>query len=55
MDSDNGFLDEKKTVCIIGYGLSGLTDGMKLAKAGFNVTVVAALSSTGGLLAYNRY
>ena len=54
MDSDNGFLDEKKTVCIIGSGLSGLTCGMKLAKAGFNVTVVEELASPGGLLAYTR-
>ena len=44
MDSDNDiFVDESKTVCIIGSGLSGLTCGMKLAKAGFNVTVVEEL------------
>ena len=54
MDPDNDFLDEKKTVCIIGSGLSGLTCGMKLAKAGFNVTVVEELASPGGLLAYTR-
>ena len=55
MDSDNDiFVDESKTVCIIGSGLSGLTCGMKLAKAGFNVTVVEELASPGGLLAYTR-
>ena len=55
MDSDNEiFIDESKTVCIIGSGLSGLTCGMKLAKAGFNVTVVEELASPGGLLAYTR-
>ena len=54
MDSDGIFVDEKKTVCIIGSGLSGLTCGMKLAKAGFNVTVVEELASPGGLLAYTR-
>lgn len=32
MDSDKESLNEKKTVCIIGSGLSGLTCGMKLAK-----------------------
>lgn len=55
MDSDNEiFKDDSKTVCIIGSGLSGLTCGMKLAKAGFNVTVVEELASPGGLLAYTR-
>ena len=54
MDSDGIFVDEKKTVCIIGSGLSGLTCGMKLAKAGFKVTVVEELASPGGLLAYTR-
>lgn len=54
MDSDNTSFDEKKTVCIIGSGLSGLTCGMKLVKAGFNVTVVEELASPGGLLAYTR-
>jgi protoporphyrinogen oxidase len=55
MDSDNDiFIDESKTVCIIGSGLSGLTCGMKLAKAGFNVTIVEELASPGGLLAYTR-
>ena len=49
MDSDNEiFKDDSKTVCIIGSGLSGLTCGMKLAKAGFNVTVVEELASRGG-------
>ena len=54
MDPENESLNEKKTVCIIGSGLSGLTCGMKLAKAGFNVTVVEELASPGGLLAYTR-
>ena len=55
IDSDNEiFKDDSKTVCIIGSGLSGLTCGMKLAKAGFNVTVVEELASPGGLLAYTR-
>ena len=55
IDSDNGiFTDERKTVCIIGSGLSGLTCGMRLAKAGFRVTVVEELTSPGGLLAYTR-
>ena len=54
MDPENESLNEKKTVCIIGSGLSGLTCGMKLAKAGFNVTVVYELASPGGLLAYTR-
>lgn len=54
MDSDSIFVDERKTVCIIGSGLSGLTCGMKLAKAGFKVTVVEELASPGGLLAYTR-
>ena len=55
MESDIGaFTDDRKTVCIIGSGLSGLTCGMRLAKAGFNVTVVEELTSPGGLLAYTR-
>ena len=54
IDPDNDFIDETKSVCIIGSGLSGLTCGMKLAKAGFNVTVVEELASPGGLLAYTR-
>ena len=53
-DPENELLDESRTVCIIGSGLSGLTCGMKLAKAGFNVTVVEELASPGGLLAYTR-
>ena len=53
-ESENGNINEKKTVCIIGSGLSGLTCGMKLAKAGFKVTVVEELVSPGGLLAYSR-
>ena len=54
MDSEGVFTDERKTVCIIGSGLSGLTCGMRLAKAGFNVTIVEELASPGGLLAYTR-
>ena len=54
MESDIELLKEKKTVCIIGSGLSGLTCGMRLAKAGFSVTVVEELASPGGLLAYTR-
>ena len=46
--------DNRKSVCIIGAGLSGLTCGMRLARAGFNVTVVEELASPGGLLAYTR-
>ncbi len=46
--------DIRKSVCIIGSGLSGLTCGMRLARAGFNVTVVEELASPGGLLAYTR-
>ncbi len=53
-ESDKELLEEKKKVCIIGSGLSGLTCGMRLAKAGFNVTVVEELASPGGLLAYTR-
>ena len=54
MESDIELLKEKKTICIIGSGLSGLTCGMRLAKAGFSVTVVEELASPGGLLAYTR-
>ena len=54
IDNDSEFRDEKKTVCIIGSGLSGLTCGMRLAKAGFNVSIVEELASPGGLLAYTR-
>ena len=46
--------DNRKSVCIIGAGLSGLTCGMRLARAGFSVTVVEELASPGGLLAYTR-
>ena len=46
--------DNRKSVCIIGAGLSGLTCGMRLARAGFKVTVVEELASPGGLLAYTR-
>ena len=43
-----------KTVCIVGSGLSGLVCGMRLAKAGFHVSIVEELASPGGLLAYTR-
>ena len=46
--------ENRKSVCIIGAGLSGLTCGMRLARAGFKVTVVEELASPGGLLAYTR-
>lgn len=46
--------DNRKSVCIIGAGLSGLTCGMRLARAGFKVTVVEELASPGGLLSYTR-
>ena len=46
--------DFDKTVCIVGSGLSGLTCGMRLAKAGFHVSIVEELASPGGLLAYTR-
>ena len=46
--------DFNKSVCIIGSGLSGLTCGMYLARAGFNVSVVEELTSPGGLLSYTR-
>ncbi|MCR4688231.1 MAG: FAD-dependent oxidoreductase [Saccharofermentans sp.] len=43
-----------RSVCIIGSGMSGLVTGMRLAKAGFTVSVVEELASPGGLLAYTR-
>jgi len=43
-----------RSVCIIGAGMSGLVCGMKLAKAGFKVSVVEELASPGGLCAYTR-
>ena len=43
-----------KSVCIVGSGLSGLVCGMRLAKAGFHVSIVEELASPGGLLAYTR-
>lgn len=46
--------DNRKSVCIIGAGLSGLTCGMRLSRAGFKVTVVEELASPGGLLSYTR-
>jgi Protoporphyrinogen oxidase len=38
-------------VCIIGAGLSGLVSGMRLAKAGFEVTILEELTYPGGHLA----
>lgn len=46
--------DNRKSVCIIGAGLSGLICGMRLSRAGFKVTVVEELASPGGLLSYTR-
>lgn len=43
-----------KSVCIIGAGLSGLTCAMKLAKKGYNVTVLEEMTYAGGLLATTR-
>ena len=43
-----------KSVCIIGAGMSGLVSGMRLAKAGFKVSVVEELTSAGGLLSCTR-
>ncbi len=42
------------SVCIIGAGLSGLTCAMKLAKKGYNVTVIEEMTYAGGLLATTR-
>ena len=38
-------------VCIIGAGLSGLLCGMRLTKAGFDVTILEELTYPGGLMA----
>ncbi len=43
-----------KTVTIVGAGLSGLTCGMRLTKAGFNVVIIEELTFPGGLLASSR-
>lgn len=42
------------SVTIVGAGLSGLVCGMRLAKAGFNVSIVDELTYPGGLLASTR-
>lgn len=44
----------KKSVCVIGAGLSGLVCGMRLARAGFEVQIIEELSYPGGLLASSR-
>ncbi len=44
----------KKSVCIIGAGLSGLTCGARLANAGFDVIVIEENTSPGGLLSVTR-
>ena len=44
----------RKSVCIIGAGLSGLVCGMRLSRAGFDVQIIEELSYPGGLLASSR-
>ena len=44
----------KRSVCVIGAGLSGLVCGMRLARAGFEVQIIEELSYPGGLLASSR-
>ncbi|MBO7451067.1 MAG: FAD-dependent oxidoreductase [Clostridiales bacterium] len=44
----------KKSVCVIGAGLSGLVCGMRLARKGFEVHIIEELSYPGGLLASSR-
>lgn len=43
-----------KSVTIIGSGLSGLVCGMRLAKAGYTVSIIEELTYPGGLLACTR-
>ena len=43
-----------KSVCIIGAGLSGLTCGARLARAGFDVILIEENTSPGGLLSVTR-
>ena len=45
---------EAKRVVIVGAGLSGLTCGLKLSKAGFDVHIIEELTYPGGLLASTR-
>jgi protoporphyrinogen oxidase len=47
-------MNDKKTVLIVGAGLSGLVCGMRLSKAGFDVQIVEELTYPGGLLASSR-
>lgn len=47
-------MSDKKSVCIVGAGLSGLVCGMRLAKADFDVNIVEELTYPGGLLASSR-
>ncbi len=47
-------MNDRKTVLIVGAGLSGLVCGMRLSKAGFDVHIVEELTYPGGLLASSR-
>ena len=47
-------MSDRRSVCIVGAGLSGLVCGMRLAKAGFDVDIVEELTYPGGLLASSR-
>ena len=47
-------MSDRRSVCIVGAGLSGLVCGMRLAKAGFDVNIVEELTYPGGLLASSR-
>lgn len=47
-------MSDRKTVLIVGAGLSGLVCGMRLSKAGFDVQIVEELTYAGGLLASSR-
>lgn len=47
-------MSEAKSVCIIGAGLSGLTCGAKLARAGLAVSIVEENAAAGGMLSVAR-
>ncbi len=47
-------MSDRKTVVIVGAGLSGLVCGMRLSKAGFDVSIIEELTYPGGLLASSR-